>query len=126
MPDDYDALEAQAVDEPAFSNSDEGYAWIDANCAICVHELPPRERRDGDGCPLILIALLGKRPRQWSDGPRTPEGRYAMATQYVCSEQRDEPAADELRPVPVMAGQGELLPCESAAPRRPVRDGGSS
>ncbi|MFE3202174.1 hypothetical protein [Embleya sp. NPDC059237] len=124
-PEDYDTLEVEAVDVPTFSNADEGYAWIDANCATCVHEQPTREGRDGDGCPLILIALIGKRPRQWADGPRTPEGLYARATQYVCSEQRSE-RADELRPVPVMAGQEELLPREPAAPPRPNPGGGSS
>ncbi|MEU0937662.1 hypothetical protein [Embleya sp. NPDC005971] len=120
-PDDYGALEAEATDEPAFSNSDEGYGWMDANCASCVHERPTREGRDGDGCPLILLALVGRRPRQWADGPRTPDGLYTMATQYVCAERREEAAPGETepgtarRPIPEMAGQVALLPREACA-----------
>ncbi|MEU0941148.1 hypothetical protein [Embleya sp. NPDC005971] len=112
-PDDYDALEAEAADESAFANGDESYPWFAANCGTCIHDKPAREGRDGDGCPLILIALIGKRPAQWLDGPRTPEGLFARATQYVCTEQRGEEEPDPTpRPIPDLPGQGVLLPRE--------------
>ena len=112
-PDDYDQLLAESRDEPAFSNSTEGYGWMDANCATCVHDKPAREGDDGNGCPLILITLEGRRPAQFLDGPRDENGLYGIADQYRCTEYRHEDDPDpDPRPVPTPDGQGELLPRE--------------
>jgi hypothetical protein len=112
-PDDFDALFAESRDEPAFSNSDEGYGWTDANCATCIHDKPSREGDEDRGCPLILITLLGRRPAQFVDGPRDEHGLYSRAGQYRCTEYRhedDDSAEPQL--APTLPGQGELLPRE--------------
>ncbi|OPC83055.1 hypothetical protein B4N89_20815 [Embleya scabrispora] len=112
-PDDYDALEAEALDEPTFSNGTEGYGWMAANCDTCVHDKPIRDD-SGPGCPLLLIAMIGKRPVQWLDGPRGETGLFSIATQYVCTEYRDEDDGPDPtpRPIPDPPGQGVLLPRE--------------
>ena len=113
-PDDYEQLYAESLDEPAFSNSDEGYAWLDANCARCIHDKPAREGDDGNGCPLILISLMGRRPIQWLDGPRDERGLYSREGQYHCVEFRheDDGPGPEPTPLPDPPGQCVLLPRE--------------
>jgi hypothetical protein len=110
-PDDYDRLYDEAHDEPAFSNSDEGMGWMDANCATCVHDKPARQGDDGNGCPLVLITLMGKRPAQFLDGPRNESGLYSLARQYVCVEYRHEDdGPSDPQPIPDPPGQLTLLP----------------
>lgn len=112
-PDDYGRLYAEAIDEPAFSNSDEGMAWMDANCWTCIHDKPARQGDDANGCPLVLITLMGKRPVQFLDGPRDEHGRYSRAGQYRCVEYRheDDGPADP-QPIPDPPGQLVLVPRE--------------
>jgi hypothetical protein len=110
-PDDYEALLAESHDRTAFANSTEGLSWMYANCDRCVHDKPARQGDDGNGCPLILITLGGRTPRQFLDGPRDEQGRYGLADQYVCSEFRSEDDPDP-RPITTPPGQGELLPRE--------------
>ncbi|MFB7596935.1 hypothetical protein [Streptomyces sp. NPDC056160] len=110
-PDDYDRLIAESQDRPAFSNGTEGYGWMAANCDRCIHDKPARQGNDAQGCPLVLITLVGRTPAQFLDGPRDDSGRYGIADQYVCTEFRGEDDPDpEPRPTPTPPGQGELLP----------------
>ncbi|MFE2469775.1 hypothetical protein [Streptomyces mirabilis] len=110
-PDDYDQLFSESHDRPAFSNGTEGYGWMAANCDRCIHDKPARENDDARGCPLVLITLVGRTPRQFIDGPRDEQGRYGIATQHVCTEFRGEDDPDpNPQPVPTGPGQGELLP----------------
>lgn len=114
-PDSVDDLYEQAVHEPAFSNSDEGYGWMDNWCDRCVHDKSARSKTEvGPGCPLVLVALMGRRPMQWLDGPRDQHGRYSIADQYHCIEFRseDDGPSPEPTPIPTPPGQGELLPRE--------------
>ena len=110
-PEDYPALLAESRDEPAFSNSDEGVAWLSANCETCVHDRPARQGDAGRGCPLILVSLMGRRPVQWIDGSRDGQGRCSMARQYLCTEYRHEDdGPTDPQPVPDPPGQLELFP----------------
>lgn len=110
-PDDFSQLLEEARDEPAFSNSDEGIGWMDANCATCIHEKPTRQGREDQGCPLILVTLMGKRPIQFLDGPRDEHGRYSRAGQYHCIEYRHEDdGPTDPQPIPDPPGQLTLVP----------------
>ncbi|RKN40762.1 hypothetical protein [Streptomyces hoynatensis] len=112
-PDDYDALFAESRDRRPFANGTEGYGWLDANCSTCIHEGPSRQGHEEQGCPLVLLALVGRTPAQWLDGPRDAEGRYGIADQYRCIEYRHEnDAGPEPRPVPEPPGQLTLGPRE--------------
>lgn len=110
-PDDYSRLYEEARDEPAFSNSDEGMAFMDAHCETCIHDKPARQGDDANGCPLILISLMGRRPIQWLDGPVNEQGRYSLRDQYHCVEYRheDDGPADP-QPIPDPPGQLTLCP----------------
>lgn len=110
--DPYQALWNEARDEPPFSNGTEGDGWVYANCGTCWHD---REQRNteilGPGCPLVMVALNGRTPIQWLDGPRDNHGRYSIAGQYHCVEYRHEddgPA--EPQPIPDPPGQMTLAP----------------
>ncbi|MEW1754106.1 hypothetical protein [Streptomyces angustmyceticus] len=107
-----DALYDEARNEPAFSNSDEGLGWMENWCGRCIHDKAQRaETPTGPGCPLVMVALMGRRPIQWLDGPRDEHGRYSIADQYHCVEYRHEddgPA--EPQPIPDPPGQLTLAP----------------
>ncbi|MEU8136049.1 hypothetical protein [Streptodolium elevatio] len=133
-PDDFDAVLAEAYDEPAFSNGSEGYGFMWANCDHCIHDKPHRDDTDPRGCPVIGVTMLGKRPRQFVDGPRDAEGRYSRAHQYVCTEYRHEDdGPPDPQPIPDPPGQDGLFPREdhegvrmlTALPTREHVGGGS-
>jgi hypothetical protein len=111
---DRDVLWDESRDRRPFSNGEEGYGWMNANCSTCIHDKPARQGDEGNGCPLILLALVGRHPAQWLDGPRDENGLYSIATQYTCVEHRreDDGPADP-QPIPTPPGQGELIPRET-------------
>ncbi len=117
----YDEAYAKARDRRPFSNGTEGYGWLDANCGSCVHDKAARYGDEGNGCPLILVSILGRTPAEWLDGPRDEQGRYSIEGQYTCVYRRDEndPGPDEPTPVPDIPGQEELFPRDEF--ERPAR-----
>lgn len=104
-PDDLPALFDEARDEPAFSGSDEGYAFMAAFCDVCVHDKSARAGDDGNGCPLVLITLTGLTPAQFVTAPDDQPHRYR------CTEFRREGEPDpEPRAIPDPPGQDGLVP----------------
>ena len=83
----YDEAKAAAKDEPAFSNGTEGYAWMDNWCDRCVHDKGTRDGTDEAGCPLVMVALMGKTPIEWID---QTENGHRLGDTYHCTEFRDE------------------------------------
>lgn len=113
---------AKARPERAFSNGTEGYGWLEANCGRCIHDRPARHDDPGNGCPLILVSMLGKTPVEWLDGPRDEQGRYSIEDQYRCLYFRDEddgPDPSEPTPIPDLPGQDALFPRDGF--ERPAR-----
>lgn len=119
LPDFKDAFE-RALDKRPFSNGDEGYGWMWANCDQCVHDKPAREDHPENGCPLIMVALLEKTPAEWLDQKRfTQDGSmyepFSIEDQYRCMYWRSEddgPGDGEPKPVPDPPGQLHLMPRE--------------
>jgi hypothetical protein len=112
-----------ARDEPPFSNADEGYPWLDRWCGRCIHDRPAREGREGDGCPLVLVSLVGRTPAEWLRQPADSPDRYHCV---MFRDERD-PGPDEPRPVPDPPGQAVLFdrepytrPCRMFADTRPT------
>jgi hypothetical protein len=70
----FDDATSRAVDRPAFSNGTEGDAWMEHWCFRCTHDL-----RD-DGCPLVLVAMLGQTPAEWRE-----VDRRSLGNQYRCT-----------------------------------------
>lgn len=79
-----DALK-RARDERPFSNGTEGYGWMENWCDRCLRDAPARSMI-GPGCPLVAVAMLGKTPAEWLDGPRDERGLYSIEDQYHCIE----------------------------------------
>lgn len=110
--DDYDTCFGRAKDEPAFSNGTEGYGWMDAWCNRCWHDKPARQGDDGNGCPLILVAMMRRTPAEWIPGdPMKPSG-FSIPDQFTCVMFRheDDGGDPEPKPIPDPPGQLTLFP----------------
>lgn len=80
----YEEAFAAAKDEWPFSNGTEGEAWLENWCERCVNDSP--EMVDaGNGCPLILVSLIGRTPVEW-----TEQDSGDLGDTYHCTEFRDE------------------------------------
>ncbi|WP_128803675.1 MULTISPECIES: hypothetical protein [unclassified Streptomyces] len=105
----YDEAFAAARDESTFSNSSQWEVWAAKNCDRCIHDRPTRQGDDANGCPLILVALMNRRPAEWL----TETEEQEVYADYTCTEFRHEDDPDpEPRPIPTPPAQGELLPRE--------------
>lgn len=100
-----DEIDAAAVDGFPFSNHTDWEIWSYNWCERCRNDSPALIDQ-GKGCPLILVALMGKRPTEWLDG----EG----PSKYTCVEFRseDDGPGPEPQPIPDPPGQATLLPRE--------------
>ena len=110
----YEQAWETAREERAFSNGTEGYAWLENWCGRCVHDKPAREGRDEDGCPLILVSLLGRTPIEWIE-QRDSSGLIRLGDSYSCMYFRDEEDGGgdpEPQPIPDPPGQLTLAPRE--------------
>lgn len=116
----YLEIEADARDEPAFSNGTEYEAWFENWCARCQHpaEKAWRAYEAGKrktqlkgfegGCPLTMCAIATeKTPIEWMPQPGFPFG-----DQYHCIEFRgpDNDGGREPRPKPPPPGMDGLFP----------------
>lgn len=71
-------------DQAPFSNGTEGYGWMASWCDVCLRDAPFRNMGKGSGCPLLQVALMGRTPAEWIDGPRDEHGAYSIEGQYTC------------------------------------------
>lgn len=115
----YEEALAAAKDEPAFSNGTEGECWMDNWCYECANDSPEMVDR-GEGCPLIMVALMQRTPAEWIEQPwgqikGRPEGETApsLSDRYHCTEfrKRPEPGEEpaEPPPAPVIEGQVDMF-----------------
>jgi hypothetical protein len=120
----YDEAFAKAREGAPFSNADEGYPWLETWCGRCTHDREARTS-EGPGCPLVMVALMGRTPAEWLDNTETgPDGLlkpYSRSGQYTCVMFRpeDDPGPDEPKPIPDPPGQLTLVPREEF--ERPAR-----
>lgn len=103
----FDEANAKAREGSPFSNGTEGYAWMANNCQRCVHDKPARNDDYENGCPLILVAYLGKTPGEWMEA-----NPYGLGDRYTCLYFRDENdgGPGEPTPIPDPPGQEGLFP----------------
>jgi hypothetical protein len=102
----YEQIMADAADRVPFSNSSMWEIWAGRWCYECVNgsdELVDQ----GRGCPLIMAALMGKTPREWTAATE----RDHVYGDYQCSEfeQRHDGDGAPPEPVPVADGQVDLF-----------------
>lgn len=64
-------------DRYPFSNGTSGERWQSEWCHRCKVDAPFMQGKADEGCPLLLAALLGVKPREW-----TEKG----SQDYACSE----------------------------------------
>lgn len=115
--DDFNTAYANARDEHAFSNSTDWEIWSYNNCENdCFHDAPYQRGETNVGCPLILVAMLDRTPREWIPGPDQHCGdKYTCA--YYRHEGDDDPdAAPE--PVSDPPGMEALFSRELVEPGR--------
>jgi len=89
----YDAISADAEDRAPFSNGTMGYGWMGHWCYTCKVDGPFQRDEVEEGCPILLVALLQKIPKEWTD-----QG----VQDYHCSEfvDDDEDDGDDGPPSP--------------------------
>jgi hypothetical protein len=100
IPGTLDELFEQARPVMPFSNSDHGMSWMSRWCDRCVHDRPARQGREGEGCSLVLVGLMGRTPAQWL----TPDG----VGDYHCIEFRGEDDGPGPEPTPIPDPPGQL------------------
>lgn len=83
---DFDDAWRRAKAQSAFSNGTEGFEWQGNWCDRCLRDSPFRNGLADRGCRLLEVAILGRTPAEWLDGPRDEHGHYSMADQYHCIE----------------------------------------
>ena len=112
----FDEAMAASIDTPAFANSTEGSGWTAAWCARCVHDTDDKIER-GEGCPLVLVTLMGRLPVEFVEGSRAEDGAYSIRDQWRCVEFRDRGDGGDSEPgpvpVPECGGQVALLSTEA-------------
>lgn len=82
----YDAAWADAAEGMAISNNDMWEVWSARWCQKCRKDPIDVNEQAERGCPLILVALNGRAPREWT--PTEPWG-------YTCSEFDERRDGDE-------------------------------
>jgi hypothetical protein len=115
----FDEVMARSRDGSPFSNGTEGDSWTANWCDRCLVDAPFRNGLKGaTGCPILVVALCGRTPAEWLDGPRDEQGRYSMTDQYHCVEFRAPGGGGEPKPKPTPRDQGELFSREGHEGRR--------
>ncbi len=106
---DYDAIFEDAKDESPFSNGTSGEIWMGSWCYRCKVDGPFQRDEATEGCPLLLVALMRRTPKEWTE---------VGCQDYTCSEfvPDDEGDADEQptpppfpQPVAEMDGQTDIF-----------------
>lgn len=112
----FEEASAKARQGLPFSNGTEGDCWMEANCGRCIHDKPARHGRPEDGCPLVLVAYMGRTPAEWIE-----TSPFGLSDRYTCVMFRseDDPGPDEPAPIPDPPGQ--LVLCERKPYERPAR-----
>jgi hypothetical protein len=106
-----DEIEKSAREQSPFSNGDIGYGWMANWCDRCLVDAPFRNGISPRGCPIIMVALLGKTPIEWIEQPDRIQD-------YLCIEARfPGGGGGEPRPKPEPPQMDGLFP----RPNRGVR-----
>ena len=109
---DLDAIMGDAREGSPFSNGTSVEMWMGDWCYRCKVDAPFQRDESPTGCPLIMVALLGKTPAEWAE---------TGMQDYHCSEFDEDhgddgddgegPPAGPTWPQPVaeMEGQTDLF-----------------
>lgn len=107
--DDADTAYANARNERPFSNSTDREIWTYNWCENdCVHDAEYQAGRSNEGCPLALVSMLDRTPREWIPGPDEYCGDKYMCVMYRHIDE-DDP---DPKPVPDPPGVEALFPRE--------------
>lgn len=105
---DQDTIEANATDGSPFSNGTTGYDWMGRWCDVCKIDGPFQRGVADLGCPIVLVAMLGKTPAEWVE---------TGVQDYCCTEfipddhggDDGDPEPHPLFPPPVVEGQVDMF-----------------
>ena len=114
----FEEIDKDARDGSPFSNGDIGYGWMAGNCDVWRVDAPFRNGIARSGCPILLVALMGKTPVEWMEKPDRIQD-------YSCIEFRGPGGGGgEPRPKPEPPQDG-LFPRPERARRMLVQSAGS-
>lgn len=110
----YDAIWADAAEQPAFSNGTSWDFWEARWCGSCLNEPEDVNESAVNGCPLISVGILGRTPKEWTptaNPSRVPElGEHSLDCSMYRSE--DDGPDPEPQSIPDPPGQDPMLPRE--------------
>lgn len=64
---DHDSIFDDAADRSPFSNGTSGEIWMSEWCYRCKVDGPFQRGVTDQGCPLLLVALMQKTPKEWTE-----------------------------------------------------------
>lgn len=64
---DYDSIVDDAAQRSPFSNGTSGEIWMSNWCYQCKVDGPFQRGVTDQGCPLLLVALMQKTPKEWTE-----------------------------------------------------------
>lgn len=100
---DLDAIRADATNRSPFSNGTAGEMWMGEWCYRCKRDAAFQAGDSDQGCPLLLVALTQKTPKEWAE---------TGLQDYHCSEFKPlggDGGDPEPEPIPVVDGQVDMF-----------------
>lgn len=89
---DHDAIFDDAREGSPFSNGESGWNWMSRWCHRCKVDGPFTRGEADQGCPLLLVALMERTPKEWTE---------TGLQDYHCSEfVPDDEEGDGSEPTP--------------------------
>jgi len=125
----YEEIEADARPGTAFSNGTSFEIWSAGWCERCKWDAAFQSGTTDQGCPLLLIAIMGKTPKEWTetglqdydcsefvsdddgddgDGPETPDGPTSPAVEIDGQVDLFSVFADQIAEAPQQVPVGAL------------------
>lgn len=81
-----------------FSNGESGERWMSGWCYRCRHDAPFQRDESPEGCPIILVALMQRTPKEW-----TEQGLQDYACSEFVPDDEGDADPDPLGPPPPVA-----------------------
>lgn len=106
----FEDIQADATDKAPFSNGTMGYGWMGEWCYECKVDGPFQRDEADEGCPLLLVAMLGRTPKEWTD-----QGLQDYhCSEFVPDDHGDDDGEDPVPPAPTgpavdVEGQLDIL-----------------
>lgn len=102
----HDEIFDSARDGSPFSNGTSGEIWMADWCYRCKVDGPFQRDETMEGCPLLLVALIGKTPAEWTE---QEEPQDYHCSEFVPDDEDGDGPEPGPHPVAVIDGQVDMF-----------------